>query len=885
MQQSIAAGSDVLVAERRGPHVLIRRRDEDGPARAFLSGAPGSPEQLFVLVTAGSQGDPAFAATACDLLRSVPGALSGVKTVWFGATGLASEGAVLSGFAKELGVDVCAPDGEFAATPGAAMYAGHGMGAAGWLRFRADGPAAPAGTRFPPPPWESALPTAPVTMAGVVVEPIPAGVLVRAPLAVVDDVAFGVAVDHRFPKIVVGGTGPTPSPAAVAAVLDRLAPKSFLVVPAAPEAASHLWQVELALRLSRDIVFGTGVQPGSAERVPATVALDSSGTALFRPFPTVLRQAVGGGDQEVLDVATPPPGWVRHGPRTYRFAGAAEVLADVVPSGLVLRSGQSPLSTEPASFDPTGWTLNLGSGDETVSLPVLVAAEQLLAGLGRRERSVVRVRISGVLDERAAAVLSGYWDEAGRREAAPAVTPVETAPPAFVPAVVVPPVDVPTVVVPPVAAPAVAVPVAAPVVAAPVVVAPPVVTPPAVLAPLVAPAIMTMSSAPVSTMSGVPKRPAEPAEPETVAATDFLNPHDESPVAELAALTAAATASPAGHAGFAAPAPEPELAPVQVEDVVVEQFPPADEPGERQDHPPPVSAADPEPAADAEPLSPLVIADRPSTSAEQARFTVAAGDAFGEALATVNAALATWPSMRQENTPGVKADYVAVCLYLGRHEGTTGLSGAVRAGHSGPVDGQLPCLVSGIRRLPIHRRAVLRQGKVGESLEHRTATGELLTEPGFLTASMDLDVTMPGADLDVLIWPSSARRTSELMMSHPLEEAVFLAGARFKALAVRTVEDGAGEEDTGGEGAAAPKVAVLYRELAPGESPSTAELDARDLAVLVKLDRVLAVRQKGGLRLVEDPDAVARLTGSMVEWSDRFAVPGKDFRATLATSS
>src|SRR5262249_2483886 len=154
-------------------------------------------------------------------------------------------------------------------------------------------------------------------------------------------------------------------------------------------------------------------------------------------------------------------------------------------------------------------------------------------------------------------------------------------------------------------------------------------------------------------------------------------------------------------------------------------------------------------------------------------------------------------------------------------------------------------------------------GAVSESLERRSTPGTVLTEPGFLVASVDLDVTVPGADLDVLIWPNSARRTSELMVSRPADEVVFVAGARFKALAVRTAEDER-EEDDGA--LAAPKVAGLFRELAPGEAPDTTELDERDLAVLAKLDNVLARRQQGPLRLVEDSEAVARLTTSMMDW-------------------
>jgi hypothetical protein len=250
-----------------------------------------------------------------------------------------------------------------------------------------------------------------------------------------------------------------------------------------------------------------------------------------------------------------------------------------------------------------------------------------------------------------------------------------------------------------------------------------------------------------------------------------------------------------------------------------------------------------------------------STASEQTRFTAAAGQAFGEALASVNTALATWPSLRQDSSAGLKADLVAVCLYLSRDQANQ-VNTAVRNGQPAPVDAHLPCLVSGIRRLPTHRRAVLRQSVLADAAEH-SAPGTLLTEPGFLTASMDLDITVPGAELDVLIWPASARRTAELMSGPPVNEAVFLAGARFKALAVRTAEDDDREDD---EGPFAPRVAALYRELAPSEQPSGTDLDEHDQAVLAKLDRILARRHKGTLRLVDDPSLVDRLTTSMVEW-------------------
>ncbi len=278
-----------------------------------------------------------------------------------------------------------------------------------------------------------------------------------------------------------------------------------------------------------------------------------------------------------------------------------------------------------------------------------------------------------------------------------------------------------------------------------------------------------------------------------------------------------------------------------------------------------------EPAVSAEPrLVPgtaIAVADRSSTTAEQARFTAAAGEEYGEALATVNAALATWPSMRGQADSGAKADYVAVCLYLGRGRGGFGnLHTAVRGGGAGEIPDQITCLASGLRRLPTHRRAVLRQSKDPQALERTMAPGSILTEPGFLVGSMDLDVTVPDADLDVLIWPASARRTSELMIGQPVNEVVFFAGARFKALALREAEPVEGEPN---DDPTVPRVAALFRELGPDEAvPVSDELDEHDLAVLAKLDRALERRHRGALRLVEEPDLMNRMTSSLYEWRE-----------------
>ncbi|MFD9888093.1 hypothetical protein ACFWY9_02035 [Amycolatopsis sp. NPDC059027] len=1012
-------------------HVLVRRRDEAGLDRLRIGAAPLSEGELLVLATPGALQVPSLASALPELLREH---LAGIELLWLGVGGLAADTEAAQRLAEDLGVEIAAPDGGLVAMPGAALYAGHGAGGTGWHRFSPDQLVRFHGARFPLPEWESWLPAGPVPLGAVVAAPVPCGLLVRSvsDASTAVDTAFDVAVNQRFPKIVVM----TPSAAEVAELLGGFPPQPVMVVPATPEAAAHTWQIELALRLSRDVVFSAGPQLDGTTVVPG---------GAFRPFPIVLRQAADGGDQEVLAVAPPPPGWEREGQRSYRLAGSDgdPVLADVVPSGLVLRAadGDADPDAAAAPFDPARWTLTVGAAGQPVGLPVLAAAERLLEALPDGERAAVRVRIAGAPDREAAHALdhraanrkptpppapsrpgppssrplvpsrpaprpstadsavprrafrsepadsvparpagswapsgaqpmtpavpavpagpvpprvppgpdgavprrgsgaeppdsgsgrpAGGWAPAGSRSALPADPAAPAAPsgpggvasqrafgsglPDSVPARPaegrapggarpVPPTGpgpVPPVVpseldgvaprrasrpepadsVParPVGgwAPSAARPMTPAVPAVPAgpgpgpvppvapsgpgsvspppagsQTAPPVV-PPAAAAP---PSIMTTSGAPVSTVSsGIT--------PSTVSGPSKGSPPREEPAAETVRMETVEVEPEAEVEAETAPAagPSPQPAP----------------PAETE---PPAPSADAEPAPPASPaLQPVAVPVRASTTAEQNRFVTAAGEDFGIALATVNAALATWPSMRVDESPAGKADYVAVCLYLSRGEGAANLvNGALRTGEGAVLDGQIPCLMSGLRRLPTHRRAVLRQGKVAESLEHRGTPGTVLTEPGFLAASMDLDVTVPGADLDVLIWPASARRTSELMLSRPVGEAVFTAGARFKTLAVRSVSDEEREEpEDDPDALSAPKIAVLFRELAPGETLESTDLDDRDRAALAKLDNVLAGRRSAALRLVEDPDTIARLTTSMVLWRDEAAGEGK----------
>ncbi|UOZ06958.1 hypothetical protein [Amycolatopsis sp. WQ 127309] len=829
-----------LVAERRGPHLLVRQRDEDDPAARF-PWPPAVAGQLFVLVSPAAGRDPACAGALAGLAGPELRA-DGVKVLRLGLPRLGARPEAAQQLADELEAAVLVPDGGFLVRPGAALYTGPGTGGTGWQLFRPGKPAGFGGLRYPQPAWEAALPARSSVLGEVVADPVPAGVLVRgvdsAPPNLGDPVA-GLPVDQRAPKVIVGRHGEVPSPAAITDVL-RKAPEPSLLVPAEPAAAAYAWLAEVALRLGREVLVGIG-------RL-ATTGPDETPRDGFDPFVTVLKQPAGGGDQVVLDVAVPPAGWERSGRATYRLG---EVRVDVVPSGLVVRTGPADPAATALPFDPSGWTLQLGTPGEPVGKGLLSAAEKLMAGLDPVRRRRARVRVAGVPDEAGKRVLGSRGATLPGGSAPGGAVPSPGGPGfpdgdvprawgklpggdvprggASLPGGVMPGAGVP---VPGGGAPQPGDPSRNP---GPDTSASPVPRP---SASAVAPPIAMMSSVPVPTVSGKPGGPAPVRE-----STPLPVPPPAAPRRDVPA------------AGTASPRPEPTAPPVApLAEVAPEPVAPAPVP-------PPASAPPPKPSGPR--AAPLAVSDRASSAAEQASFTTAAGDEFSEALATVNTALATWPSMRQEDTAGVKADYAAVCLFLGSGDGgSQAVNGAVRAGQDSSMAGQLACLSSGIRRLPTHRRPVLRQSRTPEPVQ----PGTLQVEPGFLTASLDLDITVSGAELDVLIWPSSARRTSELLGGRTPDEVVFGAGSRFKALAVRQ-EGGEGEASPDRDGPEAPRIAVLLRELAPGEEPGeSGELDERDLAVLDKLDRVLARRRQNKLRLVDTPDVVTRLTSPLLEW-------------------
>ncbi|WP_086663719.1 hypothetical protein [Lentzea kentuckyensis] len=807
-----------LIAQQCGPHTLIRGHDEAPADAAALTRIPRVPGNALVLASAGAHRHSGLLAAVQDCvaaLRFQHGA-EPLRTVWLAVAGLGDPAGRyvpwLHQLSVQFGIEVVAAHGTPIAGRGIGLY----VDRAGWRRFRPGSDATAFSRRFPMPSWEHQLPHAPLA-AGLVAEPVPAGLAVRpAGLVPLDprDPRFQTPLNLRFPKLVVGEPV---SPSSLAALINRLPQRhDLLVVPDAEPVTTADWASRLAAALNRGLDVATGRQVMSASGTVRTVVYDADGTELLEPLATVLRHTPDNAPPEVRDIAPPPAGWRRHGlcyrPQIPSEAAAAGVVAEVLPGGLHVRL-DSDRGGVTAVFDPRRWTMVVGDERRDVTGAEVAAVCDLLEGLGPERCRTVDIHVLGTSWRYALSGFEPYLRSLGvvlEHSAEPTrVRPLRAAGearPGFVAPSALSSSEVTTRMEPvslsvnEVATRLNPVPVAAP---APVPAAVPMPAPTPTAAIPSPPPVSTFA-VPVTTVSGPRPQPIPaPAPVEDLTAPETLPPTQ--------------------------PEPAPDAAPAESTEAVV------------------VNLADSRPEVSRAPRTQLIeIADRDSTPAEQTRFSLSAGPDYTEALAAVNVALSAWPMLRAE----AKADYVAVCLYLGR--GPAGAVAVNEALGAEPFDGYVPCLVSGLRRLPTHRKVVLRQENPrGE--EHR-AVGEVLWEPGFLSASTQLDVTTAEAELDLLIWPVSARRTSELLAGRAVDEAVFPAGRRFKALAVRTRE---AADDS------APKRALLVRELLTDEDPESAEALVRDAAALPRLERAWEQRLQAELRLVDDEDVVARLTAPM----------------------
>ncbi|WP_224390451.1 hypothetical protein [Pseudonocardia sp. ICBG1293] len=929
-----------IVAETVGRHVVLRGAQDPERERAFLQRLPAPLGRRFVLLGRAASRDTepdVLRAALRDAMRDAVAADPTLGEVWLGVPGLAHHRELLADLARDAGVDVLGPVGKLSFAAGSAVVVSDAGGEPGWWRSARGAPPRPDGWRFPPRPWEKSVPD--VSAHPLTSTPTMAGIAVRAAGATpvgARDLAFHIVGGRRAARVVVAD--PPPTPGAVATVLSRFRGAPPTVVTLSAAAASPGWLDALCAAVGGPVLIAPCASLVAADGEVRDVVLDEAGSELFDPFPTVL-QLDPDGTQEVVVAAPPPPGWRSAGQTGY-LPGEGDdsgIRVHVVPSGLVVGRAPAPASDRTRRFDPTGWTLELGGPDDPVDDAVRATAQLLVSGLDPGRRTTMRVvehgadpdadpdpdAVPGSDADRTAPRAPDASGPVVRRRGIPEGRSARAArlglrrsrpdgsgttlpgrrAPAGPPDAVPPdgPTDAGT------ARPRAHAPVAGEDTPVPDGNTP--VPDRGTPGPVArrdrasAPAAGGRAGDEPGRPDGRPTRPGPRITPAARQRPDGVpgpgSSHEaagersraqggpaEPPASGSADIGAAVPVVPRQPpavppspapvtTGTAGPAPVSENVPA-----VADPTSPVDAPDEQPVVPEPPGAPDEDPV----PETALQVPDRPSTTAERRRFVAAAGDEFTEALAAVNTAMAAWPALRggagNDADNEAKADLAAVYLYLDGGEGTRAaeVDGAIRRGREGRVGGQLPCLVSGLRRLPVHRRPVLRQS-VDDVGADQGVTGRLLGEAAFLSASTELDVTVPDARYDVLIMPATARRTGELTGGATVAEAVFPAGSRYRTLGLHEAEPTAEENGI-------PRVALLLRELGPDETASTArELDARDQAALSRLERALAGRRRATARVVDDPVVVARLTRRLAVVSPEAVAAGRSAGAPVPAGS
>ncbi|MFY1635490.1 hypothetical protein ACN27F_19820 [Solwaraspora sp. WMMB335] len=699
-----------------------------------------------------------------------------IRRIWLAADGLGNprgaHAAWLMRLATHVGAEIVAADGPVHLTPDGTRYVAVAFGtdAAGWRSFRPGTDGLVIAHRYPTPPWETALPDGPVDLPGLVADPIPAGILLRASTAAAvdrSDPAFDLPVDRGGPKLVLRHVGEPPvQPAHLAVLFARLPARSRvrieigLLDSASVQPRSH-WLDRLALTLDP-----------SFDHRQVTAGAEPTGRATpASPPPAVLRT-----------------GWTWAGDRLYRHTAEPHLLAEVAATGILLRTAGGYRRGDQAFIDPATGVLRLD----------VAASEPLVAALCR----VVAMAPDGLrLDQgiahpataRLAAGLDHRWDD----------VPVEKGPDLrYVDQVAAQPAR------PAARAPRLTVPLPARVSA------PARVSPPAPVPVPPEPATPSLAHPPVITSSGPDLELSGDDSPDETPSTV-----DDPPPAVIAlASTSASVPEPSG--------PEPSR-PEQDTSRSVDRY---------------VAAVG------------FPVPDRDSTLQEQREFTAALGPAYTDSITTVNAALAAWPALRQDISAKAKIDLVAVRVFFGRSElSAARLNTRLRAGQQPELSSYLSCLVSGLRRLPPCRRAMLCQGRLAVPAQQLYPEGTTLVEPGFRSVS-GAGLAAAGADVDYLVWSRTARQAGALAERQELDEAVFLAGARFKVLAVREGSPPPSED------VAIPTTAVLLREVLPGE-PDTAGLGEADRTALSRLERALRRRWSAAPQALTEEEAVDRLAG------------------------
>ncbi|MFF3503301.1 hypothetical protein [Streptomyces sp. NPDC003247] len=288
----------------------------------------------------------------------------------------------------------------------------------GWWHFSYGEVPRPVGSRLPIPAWESALRQVdhdPV--AGHVVEPVPAGLLIRSTAAdspAVHTLPYAVPPDPDRPYLLVGTADvPAGDLATVLAALPgrirediRLLSLDGQPMPETGQAVADLLGTDVHLANGLPVVVDGDPDDGSrAEASTEPYLVDADGTPAWRPFARTLTCApVGAGRAENARVTT----W--RAPASLSSAEPVDVALPFhriwkvapTPAGLWIgpRSGEPPLTAVTRRPAPDAVAIELGAPRRALDDSLWPHLDRLFGELDPEVRERAVVHVHGVLGSR-----------------------------------------------------------------------------------------------------------------------------------------------------------------------------------------------------------------------------------------------------------------------------------------------------------------------------------------------------------------------------------------------------------------------------------------------------------------------------------------------------
>jgi len=179
----------------------------------------------------------------------------------------------------------------------------------------------------------------------------------------------------------------------------------------------------------------------------------------------------------------------------------------------------------------------------------------------------------------------------------------------------------------------------------------------------------------------------------------------------------------------------------------------------------------------------LLARDHRSSAQDRLRYRESAAR-YQSYVVAVRRMLTQRPGLRAaaagDAEDAVVTDFAAVLDFLA--DDHRGAAAALRT--AGPAgDPRMPCVISGLRRLPSFTGAVFSSASVAGPAASGYVTGAIVTEPAFVYATSSRLVALEG-NIGYVIWSQTGKRVAALAADAGRHEIIFAAGTTYKVLQV-----------------------------------------------------------------------------------------------------